>query len=104
MNKSTDRAAATAALFSSSPPAEPVEAVAERARADRTARVKRVRRTVDLAPAHHHQLTSWCEDAAVTLGAARVSGQDVISALVAQLLTDETLARKIRQRLADEMD
>jgi hypothetical protein len=39
----------------------------------------------------------------VELGAARVTGQDVLRALVARLLTDETLARTIRSDLADDL-
>jgi hypothetical protein len=90
---------ATAAKFSASAANdEPAPAVRS------TARTKRVRRTVDLAPARHHALTRWCEDVAMELGVARVSGQDVISALVGRLLTDELLARKIRGDLERDLE
>jgi DNA invertase Pin-like site-specific DNA recombinase len=60
-----------------------------------------VRRTVDLSPAHHAELVVWCTETARQLGLARVTGQDVLRALVARVLTDETLARKIRADLAE---
>ena len=61
-----------------------------------------VRRTVDLSPSHHAQLAEWCRETARQLGRARVTGQDVLRALVARVLTDETLARKIRADLRSE--
>lgn len=68
----------------------------------RTERSRPVRRSLDLSPTHHARLAEWCTETAVELGAARVTGQDVLRALVARLLTDETLARKIRADLADD--
>ena len=61
-----------------------------------------VRRTVDLSPARHDQLDEWQRETARELGRARVTGQDVLRTLVARLLTDETLARKIRAHLRDD--
>lgn len=69
-----------------------------------TERVKAVRRSVDLSPNQHRKLTEWCNDAADQLGVSRVTGADAIRTLVAQLLTDETLARKIRANLADNIN
>ncbi|MGH3787608.1 MAG: hypothetical protein ACRDRG_13900 [Pseudonocardiaceae bacterium] len=63
-------------------------------------RTKPVRRSVDLSPTYHTQLTQWCAETADLIGTARVTGQDVIRALVARLLMDETLARKIRADLS----
>lgn len=60
-----------------------------------------VRRTVDLSPARHDKLDEWQRETARELGRARITGQDVLNALVARLLTDETLARKIRADLRD---
>lgn len=60
-----------------------------------------VRRTVDLPPAHHEQLTVWCAETARQIGQARVTSQAVLRALVARVLTDETLARKIRADLSE---
>lgn len=63
---------------------------------------KPVRRTVDLSPTQHAQLAAWCTETAREIGRARVTGQDVLRALVARLLTDEVLARKIRADLRDQ--
>lgn len=65
-------------------------------------RAKPVRRTVDLSPAHHAELDTWCAETARQLGRARVTGQDVLRSLVVELLSDETTARKIRKRLAED--
>jgi hypothetical protein len=65
-------------------------------------REKPVRKTVDLPPHRYALLTQWCSETAVELGVARVTGQDVFNTLVARLLTDETLARKIRADLAGD--
>ena len=63
-------------------------------------RTKPVRRSVDLSPMHHAKLTQWCAETADIIGAARVTGQDVIRALVARLLMDESLSRRIRDDLS----
>jgi hypothetical protein len=63
-------------------------------------RTKPVRRSVDLSPAYHARLTQWCAEAAEIIGTSRVTGQDVIRALVARLLMDESLARRIRDDLS----
>lgn len=90
--------ARTAAKFS----AQPVEHAAEQARAARTARVKDVRITFDLPPVRHHALVQRCAEEAQSTGRARITRQDLLSALVALYLTDETTARKVRGLLADE--
>lgn len=58
-----------------------------------------VRSTVDLPPVQHHKLKDWCSEAAIMIGKSRVTTQDVMRALVARLLEDETLAREIRSDL-----
>ena len=58
-------------------------------------RVQRTRRTVDLAPAQHRALDIWQREAADRLGLARVTGQEVLAALVDQLLSDPKLAAQI---------
>ncbi len=63
-------------------------------------RTKPVRRSVNLSPTYHLKLTQWCAETADVLGTARVTGQDVIRALVARLLMDESLARRIRDDLS----
>ena len=65
-------------------------------------RIQRTRRTVDLSPATHRALDIWQRDAADRLGYARVTGQEVISALIELLLKDPKLSaevtRSIRER------
>lgn len=65
------------------------------ARRDPPARNQRTRRTVDLSPATHRALDIWQRQAADRLGVARVTGQEVISALIEQLLTDPRLSAQI---------
>jgi hypothetical protein len=67
-----------------------------------SSRGPRTRRTVDLSPATHRALDIWQRDAADRLGYARVTGQEVISALIELLLRDAKLSaevtRSIRER------
>lgn len=56
---------------------------------------RRTRRTVDLSPDQHRALDIWQREAADRLGRARVTGQDVLSALVDQLISDPKLANQI---------
>ncbi len=73
-----------------------------REKVDQPARGQRTRRTVDLSPATHRALDIWQREAADRLGLARVTGQEVISALIELLLTDPKLSaevtRSIRER------
>jgi hypothetical protein len=62
---------------------------------DQSARAQRTRRTVDLAVSTHRALDIWQRDAADRLGVARVTGQEVLAALVDQLLADPKLASQI---------
>lgn len=64
---------------------------------DRPPRVRDVRRRVDLSPVEHQQLAVWLAEAAAELGRARVTGQEVLRALVVELLSDDALARRIRE-------
>ncbi|WIM87071.1 hypothetical protein PT015_19700 [Candidatus Mycobacterium wuenschmannii] len=74
----------------------------EQKKAEAPARGQRTRRTVDLSPATHRALDIWQRDAADRLGYARVTGQEVISALIELLLKDAKLSaevtRSIRER------
>lgn len=58
-------------------------------------RQKNVRRTVDLSPTTHRSLDNFQRDTADRLGLARVTGQDVLAALVDRLLVDGELAEQI---------
>lgn len=65
-------------------------------------RTQRTRRTVDLPTHTHRALDHWQRDAADRLGVARVTGQEVLIALIDQLLVDPKLSdqvtRVIQQR------
>jgi len=63
-------------------------------------RQKNVRRTVDLSPAAHRNLDNWQRDAADRLGLARVTGQEVLAALVDRLLIDTQLTEEIMHAIA----
>ena len=73
-----------------------------RQKPEQPSRGQRTRRTVDLSPATHRALDIWQREAADRLGYARVTGQEVISALIELLLRDAKLSaevtRSIRER------
>ena len=75
---------------------------ANRQKPEPPSRSQRTRRTVDLPPATHRALDIWQREAADRLGFARVTGQEVISALIELLLKDAKLSaevtRSIRER------
>lgn len=75
---------------------------ANRPKPEPPSRSQRTRRTVDLPPATHRALDIWQREAADRLGFARVTGQEVISALIELLLKDAKLSaevtRSIRER------
>jgi hypothetical protein len=62
-------------------------------------RSPRTRRTVDLSPAQHRALDIWQRGAADRLGVARVTGQEVLSTLVDELLNDPKLSAQITRAL-----
>ena len=66
---------------------------------DPPSRGQRTRRTVDLSPATHRALDIWQRDAADRLGYARVTGQEVISALIELLLVDQKLSAEITRSI-----
>lgn len=62
-------------------------------------RTRRVRRTVDLTVNRHRELGRWCDEQADDLGLTRVTSQDVLSALVDELLENKTVQRAIHDRI-----
>ncbi len=69
--------------------------------AGQAGRVQRTRRTVDLSAATHRALDIWQREAADRLGVARVTGQEVLTALIDQLLVDPKLAAQITRAIKD---
>jgi hypothetical protein len=65
----------------------------------RPTRDRRTRRTVDLPLATHRALDVWQRDAADRIGVARVTGQEVLSALIDQLLVDPKLSAEITRAI-----
>jgi len=76
-------------------PAEPAPVPANRP----VVRQKSIRRTVDLTPAQHRALDVWQRETADNLGLARVTGQDVLAALVDQLLASPELGAQITRTI-----
>jgi hypothetical protein len=68
---------------------------------DQPPRTQRTRRTVDLPAATHRALDIWQREAADHLGVARVTGQEVLSALIDQLLVDPRLAAQITHAIQE---
>ncbi len=64
-------------------------------------RLQRTRRTVDLPAATHRARDIWQREAADRLGVARVTGQEVLTALIDQLLVDPKLAAQITRAIRD---
>ena len=59
-----------------------------------------VRRTVDWSLAAHRGFDQWRHDAAENRGLPRVTGQEVLAALVDALLADQRLSRQITKTIA----
>lgn len=62
---------------------------------------QRTRRTVDLTPAAHRALDIWQREAADHLGFARVTGQEVICALIDLLLSDPRVSAEVTRMIRD---
>lgn len=69
--------------------------------AESSSRGQRTRRTVDLPAATHRALDIWQREAADRLGVARVTGQEVLSALIDQLLVDPNLGAQIVRNIQE---
>jgi hypothetical protein len=68
---------------------------------EQPSRGQRTRRTVDLTPATHRALDIWQRETADRLGFARVTGQEVISALIELLLSDPKLSADVARSIRD---
>jgi hypothetical protein len=68
---------------------------------DQPGRTQRTRRTVDLPAATHRALDIWQREAADRLGVARVTGQEVLTALIDQLLADPKLAAQVTRAIQE---
>lgn len=77
------------------PPHLPAQPAIDNRTRDQPARAQRTRRTVDLPAPTHRALDIWQREAADRLGVARVTGQEVLSALIDQLLVDPQLTTQI---------
>ena len=99
---SADRLKADAKRFcAASAAALPPNATApiERLAAVGKAGGRRTRRTVVLTPAQHRALDIWQRETADRLGVARVTGQELLTALVDQLLNDRELSARIARTI-----
>jgi hypothetical protein len=74
-------------------------AVSPRPSDQQSARGQRTRRTVDLPAGTHRALDIWQREAADRLGVARVTGQEVLIALIDQLLVDPKLSAQITRAI-----
>ena len=62
-------------------------------------RDRRTRRTVDLPLSTHRALDVWQREAADRIGVARVTGQDVFTALIDQMLIAPKLSAEITRAI-----
>lgn len=69
--------------------------------ANQAGRTQRTRRTVDLPAATHRALDIWQREAADRLGVARVTGQEVLTALIDQLLVNPKLTAQITRAIKE---
>ena len=80
-------------------PSQPAQVPADQRTSDQSGRGQRTRRTVDLPASTHRALDIWQREAADRLGVARVTGQEVLIALIDQLLIDSKLAAQITRAI-----
>jgi hypothetical protein len=82
-----------------SQPSQPSQRGADQRARDQSGRGQRTRRTVDLPANTHRALDIWQREAADRLGVARVTGQEVLIALIDQLLVDPKLTAQITRAI-----
>lgn len=93
------RAEQIAAQRQAGPAAKPATKSDKRKPATRT---KPVRCTVDLSPVLFRQLTDWQAQAAEQLGESRITKQQILVALVHELLADPDLEEAVLDRLGSD--
>lgn len=89
---------AASAPETSKPRQQQVES--KRKAAPRQVRQTDVKKTLALSPAMNSQLADWQNAAARELGLARVTAQEVLESLVAELLAERDLSSSVKDRLA----
>ncbi len=65
---------------------------------------RRVGKTVNLDADLNQRVLAWQADAAPAIGVPRVTFQAVVDSLLKELLDDELLAMRVRERFVAEMD
>lgn len=66
-------------------------------------RTKPIGKTVNLDAALNRQIRDWQSQSADRLGVARVTFQDVVDALLRELVDNETLAARVQERLDTDL-
>src|SRR6201999_455568 len=93
--------AATERLTSVRPQQQSPQRMVRQPAPSQQGRTQRTRRTVDLPAGTHRALDIWQREAADRLGVARVTGQEVLTALIDQLLVDPKLTAEIIRAIKD---
>ncbi|MGO9152744.1 ATPase [Mycobacterium sp.] len=96
LNKNLRQTPAQQVFGQASQPSQPTADYRTR---DQSGRSQRTRRTVDLPASTHRALDIWQREAADRLGVARVTGQEVLTALIDQLLVDPKLTAQITRAI-----
>lgn len=105
--RSTSRQTAPEAPASGAAPAglpsnPPAPAAGSRTARTGVPRSKTVRITLDLAPLQYRRLNRWCDEAAETLGVARVTSVSVLRQLLVQLDSNPELGERLLTQLRQD--
>ena len=84
------------------PSTPPLPAAGSRPARTGVPRAKTVRITLDLAPLQYRRLNRWCDEAAETLGVARVTSVSVLRQLLVQLDNDPELGERLLAQLRQD--
>lgn len=88
-----------AARVASQPSNRSAEGASAQARLPAVPKSKRVGKTVNLDASLNQRVVAWQTAAATSLGLPRVTFQTVIDCLLEELLDDERLSMRVRQRI-----